>query len=57
VTLDHFFATAEVSYDGWPVAYAYRGLSLDSGGLVRNVNAAIPTLTGRTNLITFSGKE
>ncbi len=45
VTLDNFLATAEVSYDGWlwttaaqapdvverqyPVAYAYRGTSLD----------------------------
>ncbi|MFH0801600.1 MAG: phosphoesterase [bacterium] len=57
VTLDNFYATAETSYDGWswstsaqtpdvterqfPVAYAMRGLSLDSGGLVRNVNVAL----------------
>ena len=56
-------ATAEVSYDGWlwttsaqapdvierqyPVAYAYRGLSLDSEGMNRNVNVAIPTLAER----------
>ena len=55
--------TAEVSYDGWPwttsarapdvvehqypVAYAYRGLSLDSEGTNRNVNVAIPTVAGR----------
>ena len=56
VTLDNFMATTEVSYDGWPwttsarapdvvehqypVAYAGRGLSLDSEGLNRNVNVA-----------------
>ena len=54
VTLDNFLATAEVSYDGWlwstsaqapdvverqwPVAYAYRGLSMESEGVNRNVN-------------------
>jgi YVTN family beta-propeller protein len=63
VTLDNFMDTAEVSYDGWlwttsgrapdvverqsPVAYAYRGTSLDGGGVNRNVNVAIPTLAGR----------
>ena len=63
VTLDNFLDTAEVSYDGWlwttsarapdvverqyPVAYAGRGLSLDSEGLNRNVNVAIPTLAER----------
>jgi YVTN family beta-propeller protein len=63
VTLDNFLDTAEVSYDGWlwstsaqapdvverqyPVAYALRGTSLDSDGLNRNVNVAIPTLAGR----------
>jgi hypothetical protein len=63
VTLDNFMATAEVSNDGWPwttsarapdvvehqypVAYAARGLSLDSEGLNRSVNVAIPTLAGR----------
>ena len=63
VTLDNFLDTAEVSYDGWlwttsarapdvverqyPIAYAYRGTSLDSEGLNRNVNVSIPTLAGR----------
>ncbi len=63
VTLDNFLCTAEVSYDGWlwstaaqapdvvqrqwPVAYAYRGLSLESEGLNRGVNVAIPTVAGR----------
>jgi YVTN family beta-propeller protein len=59
VTLDNFMCTAEVSYDGWlwstaaqapdvverqwPIAYGVRGTSLDSEGLNRNVNVAIPT--------------
>jgi len=63
VTMDHFLDTAEVSYDGWlwttsarstdvtehqyPVAYAMRALSLDSEGLNRSVNVAIPTLAER----------
>jgi YVTN family beta-propeller protein len=63
VTLDNFFDTAEVSYDGWlwttsgqapdvvqrqyPIAYAYRGLSLDSEGLNRSVNISIPDLKER----------
>ncbi|MEO8663522.1 MAG: phosphoesterase [Bryobacteraceae bacterium] len=63
VTLDNFMATAEVSYDGWlwttaaqapdvvqhqyPVAYAYRGTSLDATGLDRKVNTAIPAAPGR----------
>jgi DNA-binding beta-propeller fold protein YncE len=63
VTLDNFMDSAEVSYDGWlwstsarapdvvehqmPVAYAYRGTSLDSTGLNRNVNVAIPALADR----------
>jgi YVTN family beta-propeller protein len=63
VTLDNFMDTAEVSYDGWlwttsaqapdvverqwPIAYALRGTSLDSEGLNRNVNVAIPTAAGR----------
>ena len=63
VTLDNFMATAEVSNDGWPwttsarapdvvehqypVAYAGRGLSLDTEGLNRNVNVAIPTVAQR----------
>ncbi|MGD0201406.1 MAG: bifunctional YncE family protein/alkaline phosphatase family protein, partial [Bryobacteraceae bacterium] len=57
VTLDNFLCTAEVSYDGWswstsaqapdvvehqfPVAYAARGLSLDGGGVNRNVNVGL----------------
>jgi hypothetical protein len=61
VTLDNFMATAEVSYDGWlwstaaqapdvvehqyNVAYAYRGLSLDSEGHPRQVNVAIPPVS------------
>lgn len=61
VTLDNFMASAEVSYDGWlwstaaqtpdvvqhqyPVAYAYRGVSLDSEGRNRNVNVAIPPVS------------
>ncbi|HTQ55923.1 MAG TPA: hypothetical protein VMI94_15755 [Bryobacteraceae bacterium] len=64
VTLDNFMATAEVSYDGWhwtnagqapdvvehqyPVAYAYRGTSLDSEGVMRNVNVAIPPVSTGT---------
>ncbi|MFN7997180.1 MAG: hypothetical protein U0Q18_26430 [Bryobacteraceae bacterium] len=60
VTLDNFMAAAEVSYDGWlwstsaqapdvvqhqyPVAYAYRGTSLDATGLDRNVNVSIPAV-------------
>ena len=60
VTLDNFMDTAEVSYDGWlwstsaqapdvvehqyPVAYAFRGLSLDSEGYTRNVNVGIPAV-------------
>ncbi len=63
VTLDNFMDTAEVSYDGWawttsarapdvvekeyPVAYAYRGLSLEAEGANRNVNVSIPTAAGR----------
>ena len=63
VTLDHFFATSEVSYDGWlwttaarspdiiehqfPVSYAFRALSLDSEGLNRSVNVGMPTVAER----------
>src|ERR1035437_4829524 len=63
VILDNFFDSAETSNDGWPwttsarapdvierqfpVAYAGRGLSLDSEGVNRNVNVAIPTLAKR----------
>ena len=64
VTLDNFMASSEVSYDGWPwttsalapdvvekqypVAYAYRAFSLDTEGVNRDINVAIPTLAGRT---------
>lgn len=63
VTLDNFRDSAEVSNDGWPwstsarapdviehqypVYYAQRGLSLDSEGLNRSVNVALPTLAQR----------
>jgi YVTN family beta-propeller protein len=62
VTLDNFFDSAEVSYDGWPwttsarapdiierqvpVVYASRGLSLDIE-TDRSVNTALPTLAER----------
>jgi DNA-binding beta-propeller fold protein YncE len=60
VTLDNFYASSEVSYDGWlwstaarahdvverqyPVSYAGRALSLDAGGQIRNVNIALPNV-------------
>jgi len=63
ITLDNFYATAEVSYDGWawstaaqaqdviekqfPVTYAGRGLSLEQGGLNRSVNVALPSVAER----------
>jgi hypothetical protein len=63
VTLDNFRATAEVSNDGWPwstsarapdviehqypVFYSQRGFSIDSEGLNRSVNVALPTLAQR----------
>jgi DNA-binding beta-propeller fold protein YncE len=63
VTLDHFLDSAEISVDGWlwstsaqspdvverewPLAYAYRGLSIESEGLNRNVNVGIATSAGR----------
>ena len=63
VTLDNFYDSAEVSYDGWawstsaqsqvvvesqyPLAYAGRGLALDQGGLNRNVNTALLTVEER----------
>ncbi len=63
VTLDHFYATSEVSYDGWlwstaaqspdidehqyPVVYAFRALSIDAEGLNRSVNVGLPTLAER----------
>ena len=73
VTLDNFLCTAEVSYDGWlwttsaqapdvverqwPLAYALRGLSLESEGLNRNVNVAIPTLAGRIAADPFTSSD
>ncbi|HYL73132.1 MAG TPA: hypothetical protein VEU96_02950 [Bryobacteraceae bacterium] len=70
VTLDNFLDSAEVSVDGWlwstsaqapdtvqkqwPIAYAYRGLSVDSEGLNRNVNVAIPTLAARQQADPFT---
>jgi DNA-binding beta-propeller fold protein YncE len=63
ITLDNFMASSETSNDGWPwtvsarapdviekqfpVVYSGRGLSLDGEGENRNVNVAIPTLSGR----------
>ena len=63
VTLDNFYCTSEVSYDGWSwstsgrapdvvekqltIHYADRGLSYDSEGTNRNINVAIPSQTKR----------
>jgi len=63
VDFDNFYATAEVSMDGWPwstaahatdvverqtpVEYADRGLSYDSEGDNRDVNVGYPTLAER----------
>ena len=63
VTLDNFFDTAEISVNGWlwstsaqtpdvverswPLVYGYRGLSVESEGVNRNVNVAIPTVAAR----------
>ncbi|MGO8815964.1 MAG: putative Ig domain-containing protein [Terriglobia bacterium] len=63
VTLDNIMASSEVSNDGWPwttsaqapdvverqypLAYAARGLSLDTDGMNRSVNVAIPTVAAR----------
>jgi hypothetical protein len=73
VTLDRFLDTAEVSYDGWlwttsarapdvvqkqyPIAYSYRGLSLDSEGHDRNVNVSIPTVAGRQAADPFTSSD
>jgi YVTN family beta-propeller protein len=73
VTLDNFLDTAEVSYDGWlwstsaqapdfvqkewPVAYAYRGLGIESEGLNRNVNVSIPTVSGRIAADPFTSSD
>ena len=63
VDLDHFYASSEVSYDGWlwstsaqcldidehqyPVTYGFRALSIDAEGLNRSVNVGLPTLAAR----------
>jgi len=63
VTLDHFYATSEVSVDGWawstsarctdmiehefPLAYAFRALGLEAEGVNRGVNVGLPTLAER----------
>jgi len=63
VTLDNILATSEVSNDGWPwstsarcpdvvehaypLSYAGRGLSLDTEGLNRDINVALPALAQR----------
>ena len=63
VTLGNFRASAEVSNDGWPwstsarapdvvehqypVFYSQRGVSLDTEGLNRSVNVALPTVAER----------
>jgi len=63
VTLDNFMDSAETSNDGWPwstsarapdvierqfpVTYGFRGLSLDSEGVNRSVNVAMPTVAQR----------
>jgi len=73
VTLDNFLDASEVSYDGWlwttsaqapdvverqyPLAYAQRGLSLDSEGSNRNVNVAIPTLAARQAADPFTSSD
>ena len=63
VTLDNFYDTSEVSYDGWswstsarapdlvekqaPVNYAGRGLSYDSEGTNRDINVGIASQSER----------
>ena len=63
VTLDNFYDTAEVSYDGWswstsgrspdviekeaPINYAERGASYESEGTNRNINVGMGTLAER----------
>ena len=65
VTLDNFYDTSEVSYDGWswstsarapdlvekqaPVNYARRGLSYDTEGTNRNINVGYGSLAERRN--------
>jgi DNA-binding beta-propeller fold protein YncE len=73
VTLDRFLDTAEVSVDGWlwstsaqapdmiqkewPVVYAFRGLSVESEGINRNVNVAIPTSAARQRADSFTPSD
>ena len=63
VTLDHFYVSSEVSFDGWawstagrvtdivarqtPVNYAGRGLSYESEGDNRNINVSFSALADR----------
>lgn len=63
VTLDHFYVSSEVSFDGWawstaarvtdivarqtPVNYAGRGLSYESEGDNRNINVSFSSLPAR----------
>ena len=63
VTLDHFYASSEVSYDGWlwstsaqspdivehqyPLVYGFRAFAIESEGLNRNVNVGLPTVADR----------
>jgi YVTN family beta-propeller protein len=65
VTLDNFYDTSEVSYDGWSwstsarspdliekqvvINYSGRGLSYDSEGTNRNINVGYGTLAERLN--------
>jgi YVTN family beta-propeller protein len=63
VTMDHFYVSSEVSFDGWawstaarvpdivvrhtPVNYAGRGLSYESEGDNRNINVSFSSLADR----------
>jgi DNA-binding beta-propeller fold protein YncE len=73
VTLDNFLDTAEVSFDGWlwstsaqapdvvqkewPVTYGYRGLGVESEGLNRNVNVALPSVAARIEADPFTSSD
>ncbi len=73
VTLDNFLDTAEISVDGWlwstsaqapdvvertwPIAYAYRGLGIESEGLNRNVNVALPNVAARQRANPFTAGD
>ncbi|HVP62676.1 MAG TPA: beta-propeller fold lactonase family protein [Myxococcaceae bacterium] len=70
VNLDNFYASGEVSMDGWQwataarssdanekafmVNYAGRGLTYDSEGLDRDINIALPTSAERQKIIPIS---